>query len=263
MSNGSSQSNWAGDKLPNINTFLASGSNVNYGTNPPHPPLLYRESSYPSGDRGLEQYKTSTRATEYRPPSYPAYSANPSSVHPRQDFTRVSHPDHASLRPWSSSYSASSPMRGGSYGAPPSTIGSQQSSTPTPVHHYNSRIPQPRGDSRHMLKSPPPPHMAISVSSEPSHRTVAHQPPTGAQEQASSHLQGGQSRDDFRQSILHSESPGVPARWGMTKAGKVRKRLAQACESCRKKKTKCEPRTKRLKCLPCEKTGNSCSFETK
>ena len=261
MSHGSNQANWS-EKLPNINTFLAPGTNVNYGTNPPHPPLLYRDSSYPCGDRGLEQYRTSTRTTEYRPPSYPAYSGTPSSIHPRQDFTRASHPDHTSLRPWSSSYSTSSPMRGGRDEAPPSTIGPQHGATPRPAHHYHSRIPQPKGDSRHILKSPPPLHMALSINSEASRRTLAHPSTTGTQEQASPHLQGVQSRDDFRQSMLHSESPGIPPRWGMTKAGKVRKRLAQACESCRKKKTRCEPRAKRMKCLPCEKTGNSCSFET-
>src|SRR2546423_8863877 len=35
---------------------------------------------------------------------------------------------------------------------------------------------------------------------------------------------------------IPSDSP-----WGLTKAGKARKRLEQACVSCRKKKTKCEP----------------------
>ena len=53
-----------------------------------------------------------------------------------------------------------------------------------------------------------------------------------------------------------TESP-----WGFTKAGKARKRLEQACVSCRKKKTKCEPMNSGSKCLPCEKSGSRCHFD--
>ena len=44
--------------------------------------------------------------------------------------------------------------------------------------------------------------------------------------------------------------------WGVTKAGKARKRLAQACLTCREKKIKCEPAFP--KCTQCEKTGKVC-----
>jgi hypothetical protein len=50
--------------------------------------------------------------------------------------------------------------------------------------------------------------------------------------------------------------------WGFTKAGKARKRLEQACVSCRKKKTKCEPMSSSSKCLPCEKNGSECYFDS-
>lgn len=49
--------------------------------------------------------------------------------------------------------------------------------------------------------------------------------------------------------------------WGLTKAGKARKRLEQACVSCRKKKTKCEPISSSSKCLPCEKNNSECHFD--
>ncbi|KAH1306653.1 hypothetical protein KXX11_006742 [Aspergillus fumigatus] len=55
---------------------------------------------------------------------------------------------------------------------------------------------------------------------------------------------------------------GVPvnANWGVTKAGKPRKRLAQACLTCREKKIKCQPN------LPkgdqCQKSGRECRFES-
>jgi hypothetical protein len=55
---------------------------------------------------------------------------------------------------------------------------------------------------------------------------------------------------------MSSDSP-----WGYTKAGKLRKRLEQACVSCRKKKTKCEPISSSSKCSLCDKSGSECYFD--
>ncbi|KAL8836896.1 MAG: hypothetical protein Q9176_006026 [Flavoplaca citrina] len=52
----------------------------------------------------------------------------------------------------------------------------------------------------------------------------------------------------------------VNAQWGVTKAGKPRKRLAIACTTCREKKIKCDPAEG--KCLQCEKFGRECRFTT-
>ena len=52
----------------------------------------------------------------------------------------------------------------------------------------------------------------------------------------------------------------VNAQWGVTKAGKPRKRLAIACTTCREKKIKCDPAEP--KCLQCEKFGRECRFTT-
>lgn len=51
----------------------------------------------------------------------------------------------------------------------------------------------------------------------------------------------------------------VNASWGVTKAGKPRKRLAVACMTCREKKIKCEPNLP--KCVQCEKFGRECKFQ--
>lgn len=51
----------------------------------------------------------------------------------------------------------------------------------------------------------------------------------------------------------------VNANWGVTKAGKPRKRLAQACLTCREKKIKCQPNLP--KCDQCSKSGRECRFE--
>ncbi|CAK7563449.1 MAG: hypothetical protein SEPTF4163_001318 [Sporothrix epigloea] len=47
--------------------------------------------------------------------------------------------------------------------------------------------------------------------------------------------------------------------WGVTKAGKPRKRLAIACITCREKKIKCDPEYPR--CVQCEKFGRLCRFK--
>ena len=52
----------------------------------------------------------------------------------------------------------------------------------------------------------------------------------------------------------------VIAEWGITKAGKPRKRLAIACTTCREKKIKCQPALP--KCAQCDKFGRECHYAT-
>ena len=56
------------------------------------------------------------------------------------------------------------------------------------------------------------------------------------------------------------DGEAVNAQWGITKAGKPRKRLAIACITCREKKIKCDPAVP--KCVQCDKTGRDCRFQT-
>ncbi|CAG8229191.1 unnamed protein product [Penicillium salamii] len=53
----------------------------------------------------------------------------------------------------------------------------------------------------------------------------------------------------------------VNANWGVTKAGRPRKRLALACLTCREKKIKCNPATEAI-CDQCRKSGRECRFES-
>ncbi|KAK7427921.1 hypothetical protein QQZ08_005533 [Neonectria magnoliae] len=55
------------------------------------------------------------------------------------------------------------------------------------------------------------------------------------------------------------DGEAVNAHWGVTKAGKPRKRLAIACVTCREKKIKCDPDYPR--CVQCEKFGRLCKFK--
>ena len=52
----------------------------------------------------------------------------------------------------------------------------------------------------------------------------------------------------------------VNPKWGTTKAGKPRKRLGQACNTCREKKIRCDPQLP--KCAQCQKFGRECKFES-
>ncbi len=52
----------------------------------------------------------------------------------------------------------------------------------------------------------------------------------------------------------------VNPKWGTTKAGKPRKRLGQACNTCREKKIRCDPQLP--KCTQCQKFGRECKFES-
>jgi Fungal specific transcription factor domain/Fungal Zn(2)-Cys(6) binuclear cluster domain len=52
----------------------------------------------------------------------------------------------------------------------------------------------------------------------------------------------------------------VNPKWGTTKAGKPRKRLGQACNTCREKKIRCDPQIP--KCAQCQKFGRECRFES-
>lgn len=63
-------------------------------------------------------------------------------------------------------------------------------------------------------------------------------------------------------SFCKKEIDGEPVngQWGVTKAGKPRKRLAIACTTCREKKIKCDPAEP--KCVQCEKFGRVCRFTT-
>lgn len=76
-----------------------------------------------------------------------------------------------------------------------------------------------------------------------------------------------ETRDVFR----HFQGPfranhwrDTPRRpdWGTTKAGKPRKRLAQACLSCRHKKIRCHPNIYSRKCHQCERTDTECKYES-
>ncbi len=69
------------------------------------------------------------------------------------------------------------------------------------------------------------------------------------------HSQGAVGVNPWHDAPSHSE-------WGITKAGKPRKRLARACLNCRHKKIRCHPNPSSMKCSQCERTDLDCRFES-
>lgn len=59
----------------------------------------------------------------------------------------------------------------------------------------------------------------------------------------------------FCEAVVRGEA--VNPEWGLTRAGRARKRLAKACNSCREKKVKCEPGTS-YHCQRCSRKGQDC-----
>lgn len=66
--------------------------------------------------------------------------------------------------------------------------------------------------------------------------------------------------DDGTSSQKTGDGDAVNPKWGTTKAGKPRKRLGQACNTCREKKIKCDPSVP--KCAQCKKFGRECKFDS-
>ncbi|KAL3491237.1 hypothetical protein BJX62DRAFT_251443 [Aspergillus germanicus] len=130
-------------------------------------------------------------------------------------------------------------------------------------------------------QSPYPPRLLHRHSSDPNDRASAGIPTSVAADPGSSGA-GKSSKSSVRPHVVDeryiegeglcyiyadgSHCPklidGVPvnANWGITKAGKPRKRLAQACLTCREKKIKCHPNLP--KCDQCQKSGRECRFES-
>jgi hypothetical protein len=157
----------------------------------------------------------------------------------------------------------------------PSTLGSAVGVGPPEMHHRGSfgQLSQHDTANRSFRPSSATPDLVRATSSRSLHEDY---------EEASRPLRRrieGISRAPVRASrcVAQREVPGeglcyiyedgtycrvmidgeaVNPSWGITKAGKPRKRLAQACLTCREKKIKCEPGYP--KCLQCAKSQRIC-----
>jgi hypothetical protein len=155
------------------------------------------------------------------------------------------------------------------------SLGSREAAYRSPPDHFRLQFPGPRepalgySDHRSAHGGPnPPPTPASTVNSDgvPSKDGLGPKIWTGthflprfvrAAEVPGEGLCYFYDDGSHCKTVIDGEA--VNAHWGVTKAGKPRKRLAIACITCREKKIKCDPDYPR--CVQCEKFGRTCRFK--
>lgn len=271
---------------PNSRTQLPSLSSLfpHHSTRPLHSPALSdRHGSLPAPSP-LEQPSRAASSHSDRPP-FPSPFFGGSSPHyapqPRSTFDPRHESDRNSYQPVHSSSSRA--------GSPPSSRWSrahEQDYTlrgreypPAPASHARPHVafPGPQGPAPGYHVDPRPSRLPVSGAMPvPTTPTTVEGLPTkdglGPKIWTGTHFLPrfvcaaevpGEGMCYFYDDGSHCKTviDGEPvnAHWGVTKAGKPRKRLAIACVTCREKKIKCDPDYPR--CVQCEKFGRVCKFK--
>ncbi|KAL6237542.1 hypothetical protein BDW75DRAFT_75001 [Aspergillus navahoensis] len=170
--------------------------------------------------------------------------------------------------------------------AHPDVATSPQSQNLPPISHISAHAPGRRtptcvSHNSFSSRSPYPPNFH-GYNEGPSDRNTIPIPPSNTTDLGQRNTAGKSAKPQVRLHVVDeryiegeglcyiyadgSHCPkiidGMPvnANWGITKAGKPRKRLAQACLTCREKKIKCHPNLP--KCDQCQKSGRECRFES-
>ncbi|OJD13348.1 hypothetical protein AJ78_06183 [Emergomyces pasteurianus Ep9510] len=197
--------------------------------------------SYPSYDTGARPRRASTLDLvdhSYGHGQYPSYSP-----HRLPPISQVGL-DAAGLRPH------------------PLAESVRSSTEAPPAHHHHSQLPYVRDLPN---SEPSPASDPGSLSGERSFRSGS---PTRPNQLRLAHVVDERFIEGEGICYVYSDGSHCPklidgepvnANWGITKAGKPRKRLAQACITCRDKKIKCIPNIP--KCDQCQKSGRECRFE--
>ena len=203
-----------------------SGSPVSPGHHSSHV-SSYTESHQRSDSGHFQGAYGSLPVSQSRYASIPAPSSSPYG-HPYQDTSR-SYMSTDAQRP---AQSVHSPSQGPYYAPPPQS------------HSYG--------------QNKMPPMVAGQPHSDPANPTKPVMKVVGEQ---NIHGEGiCYLYEDGSHVKKYIDGEAVNAQWGVTKAGKPRKRLAIACMTCREKKIKCDPGEP--KCVQCDKSGRECRFQT-
>ncbi|KAF5017760.1 hypothetical protein F66182_10288 [Fusarium sp. NRRL 66182] len=261
---------------------------------PAHSPLSEHTNSYPATSPLDRSHVAST--DRHHSASYFPQTLSPSISQPRSTHDNKFEADRQPLHALSRSYSgsASPRYRDGENARPESSAEGQSSRWPT--HHENrseyslgsreGSYRPPRDQFRFQFPSSKD-RMVPSYTDQSTSQGAPIPPPTPS----TTATEGAPSKDGLGPKIwtgTHflprfvraADVPGegmcyfyddgshcktvidgeaVNAHWGVTKAGKPRKRLAIACVTCREKKIKCDPDYPR--CVQCEKFGRICKFK--
>ncbi|KLJ12472.1 hypothetical protein EMPG_12499 [Blastomyces silverae] len=251
------------DQLPPVSQLLTPGSYPDAPNS--HRSFMGRGNSPP----------TSSRTNDYKIAETPRSHIQPSS-HPHHDTAALPRPP-PTLEPVDFSYGQGQHLSYSHQQLPPiSQVGFDaaslrpdrfaeyaRSSAEAPLaHHHHSQLPYVRD-----LPNPEvsPASGPSSLSGEISFRSGS---PPGPNQSRLAHVVEERFIEGEGICYVYSDGTHCPkqidgepvnANWGVTKAGKPRKRLAQACITCRDKKIKCIPNIP--KCDQCQKSGRECRFE--
>lgn len=208
------------------------------------------------------------------PPSYPQSFGAPSSTLENRDLSYPFRPHEPSFASQIPPVAAQDRFKGRSESLPESQTGSLP-----PLSHL--AMHSPREVKHHAATRSDPSTTSFQHSPLPLHGTPCHEkalsgdlssPESASRSKASSippHVVDERYIEGEGLCYVYADGShcpksiqGIPvnANWGVTKAGKPRKRLAQACLTCREKKIKCQP--KLPKCDQCQKSGRECRFES-
>ncbi|KAL2266428.1 hypothetical protein VTJ83DRAFT_5780 [Remersonia thermophila] len=274
-------------QLPPLSSLFGPPSQI---PPPPHPPVSDRQAPYPASSPLEPPLRPPIASSSYfpSPASQPPRSLLDSRLHdrpqipplsrvfpgplspvPRQEQRQDGRPDYASsTSQWSAQHESNREY----------SLGSRDSQyyQPSP-DRYSSHLPSRddgrRSDYRDSAPQAPASHNAPST---PTSSAGVEVPPTkdglGPKIWTGTHFLPRFVRaaevpgegmcyfyDDGSHCKTVIDGEAVNAHWGVTKAGKPRKRLAIACVTCREKKIKCDPDYPR--CLQCEKFGRVCKFK--
>ncbi|EGC46985.1 C6 transcription factor [Histoplasma capsulatum var. duboisii H88] len=251
------------DQLPPVSQLLTPVSYSYLGN--PHRPFPGRGNSPPNSSRPHESTIVETHDERIQPSGHPSHETTSRQRRP------------STLGPVDFSHGQGQNLSYSRHQLPPiSQVGldaaglrhhlfteNNRSSSETPLaHHHHSHLPYPRDPSNSETS---PASGPSSLSCELTFRSGS--PPRPNQPRLA-HVVDERFIEGEGICYIYSDGTHCPkvidgepvnANWGVTKAGKPRKRLAQACFTCRDKKIKCIPNIP--KCDQCQKSGRECRFE--
>lgn len=234
---------------PNESHPSTVGTYQHVSRSPPHPreqvqgaappPRMYSPVSHPGAnhhrpDPGPPSQPAHLLQSDPSQPASPVYPMHSSQKH------ATTHHIYPNVQP--PAYSPTRPVhpeeRSRDYESPP------KKETSSPHHRHRPPLQHPDQQGHQHQEAKPPLKLQPRVISEEV-------------------LPGGSHVYVYEDgSTIPKEIDGEPvnAQWGVTKAGKPRKRLAVACTTCREKKIKCDPAEP--KCAQCEKFGRDCHYSS-
>ncbi|KAM0558502.1 hypothetical protein ACHAPJ_004696 [Fusarium lateritium] len=277
-------------QLPSLSSIFGPPA----ASRPAHSPLSEHNNSY-KATSPLDHSRVPS-SDRHHSTSYFPQTLSPSISQPRSTYDNKFEPDRQPLNGLSRSYSGSASPRfrdgehvrleshnegqSGRWTAhhenrPEYSLGSRDGSFRPPQDQFRLHFPSPKdrvvptyGDQRSPQGAPIPPPTPSTTATEgvPSKDGLGPKIWTGthflprfvrATEVPGEGMCYFYDDGSHCKTVIDGEA--VNAHWGVTKAGKPRKRLAIACVTCREKKIKCDPDYPR--CVQCEKFGRICKFK--